>query len=107
MRLFFDTVTGTYGDADDLRIVDNDDFGPDDIDAFGMMSDSELIEYGERWGVKVPPVSRKTPYMEREWVICTDAGVYDRFETEEEANAALPEYPGCYVAPAARRDFPF
>jgi hypothetical protein len=51
MKIWIDTVTGTWGDVDGLVIIDNDDeYMLNDID---NMSASEISEYGQRYGTVV------------------------------------------------------
>lgn len=48
MRIFIDVTTGTWGHADDLRIVD-----VDDTDIFDQMADSSICAFGHENGERV------------------------------------------------------
>lgn len=52
MRIYIDTMTGTWGDAEDIVFINAED-GPETamlLNTVENLSDSEIMEYGNKWG---------------------------------------------------------
>lgn len=55
MRIWIDTQSGTWGDADELVIIEAED-GPAAamlVNTLENMSDTDIQDYGDKWGTYV------------------------------------------------------